>query len=137
MPFPLAGVKLAYPGHWAQIVVEEIAHSQEDAWSRGGVPPATAPKLLLEGLPAEVSASAVMWALQAQDVNVTEAMIHLAHNGGDKPYVELNSVAEQQDLLELGSLTIKKTPVPLRAKVCLMPRLERNGERNPLNRCGS
>jgi hypothetical protein len=55
-----------------------------------------------------------MWSLQAQDVDVDESMIHLADVGEDgpaEPFVELKSTDDQQALLELGSLHIKKTPV--------------------------
>jgi hypothetical protein len=55
-----------------------------------------------------------MWSLQAQDVDVDESMIHLADVGEDgpaEPFVELKSTDDQQALLELGSVRIKKIPV--------------------------
>jgi hypothetical protein len=86
----------------------------QEGWrSLGGA--SGTPKLLLKGIPAEANVSAVMWALQAQGIDVIESMIHLSSDDTvSEPFVELNSVDEQRDLLEMGRITIKRTMVPLR-----------------------
>lgn len=105
------------PCSLVQIEVADIAQ-------REGGPPgeASAPRLVLRGLPAEATAQAVMLVIQAQDIDVDESMIHLGEGQGEgagpaEPYVELKSVEDQRALLELGSIRIRKTTV--RQSPCL------------------
>jgi hypothetical protein len=92
---------------------------------RGRASSSCGPRLLLRNLPAEASVRAVICALQAQDVEVAESQVHLAGRGGpeaeegndgagvapSEAFVELNSADEQRALLELGTITIKRTLV--------------------------
>jgi hypothetical protein len=103
-----------------QIAVEDVTDDRSPASGSCG------PRLLLRNLPAEASVRAVIWALQAQDVEVAESQVHLAGAAGgpeaeegddgagvapSEAFVELNSADEQRALLELGTITIKRTPV--------------------------
>lgn len=108
--------------HSVKIAVEDVTDDRSRASGSCG------PRLLLRNLPAEASVRAVIWALQAQDVDVAESQVHLAGTAGgpeaeegddgagvapSEAFVELNSADEQRALLELGTITIKRTPVEL------------------------
>jgi hypothetical protein len=107
------------------VVVEDITDGAGSGRRVSGS--SAAPRLLLRNLPAEATVSAVVWALMAQDVEVEESMVHLAAGGGSgaeeergdesvahhaaEPFVELKSIQDQQELLALGIITIKRTRV--------------------------
>jgi hypothetical protein len=105
-----------------QVVVEDVTDGAGSGRRVSGS--SAAPRLLLRNLPAEATVSAVVWALMAQDVEVEESMVHLAAGGGSgseeersdesvatEPFVELKSIQDQQELLALGTITIKRTRV--------------------------